>query len=147
MLYKNWVYVPNIPKVKLLILNEVHRSPYSRHPGYQKIITMLRKEYFWPNMKNEFVGFLARCIECQQVKSQHQHTAGILQPWPIPNWKWEVISLDFVTGLPKNEKPNDSLVVVVDKLRKHTLYLLKQLIKMLTLLTYSWNKSSAYMEF
>ena len=45
MLYKNRLYVPKIPDVKLLILNEVHKSPYFRHPGYQKMITMLRKEY------------------------------------------------------------------------------------------------------
>ena len=104
MLYKNMLYVPNIPEVKLLILNEVHKSPYSGHLGYQKMITMLRKEYFWPNMKNEVAGFLARCIEYQQVKVEHQHRVGLLQPLPIPNWKWEVISLDFITSLPKNHK-------------------------------------------
>ena len=68
------------------------------------MISLLRKEYFWPNMKNEVVEFLARCIECQQVKAEHQHLAGLLQPLPIPNWKWEVISLDIVTSLPKNQK-------------------------------------------
>ena len=118
MLHKNRLYVPNIPEVKLLILNEVHKMPYSAHLGYQKMITMLRKEYFWPNMKNEVAGFLARCIECQQVKVEHQHPTGLLQPLPIPNWKWEVISLDFVTSLPKNQKQNDSIMVVVDKLSK-----------------------------
>ena len=40
------MYVPNVPKVKLLILDEIHKTPYSGHPGYQKTITMLRKEYF-----------------------------------------------------------------------------------------------------
>ena len=43
MLYKNRLYVPNVPEIKLLILNEVHKSPYSGHPGYQKTITILRK--------------------------------------------------------------------------------------------------------
>ena len=52
MLYKNRLYVPNIPEIKLLILNEVHKSTYSGHPGYQKMIAMLRRDYFWPNMKN-----------------------------------------------------------------------------------------------
>ena len=79
---------------------------------------MLRKEYFWPNMKNEVVEFIARCIECQQVKAEHQHPVGLLQPLPILNWKWEVISLNFVTCLPKNQKQNDSIMVVVEKLSK-----------------------------
>ena len=79
---------------------------------------MLRKEYFWPNMKTEVAEYIARCLECQQVKTEHQHLAGLLQPLPIPSWKWEVISLDFITGLPKNQNQNDSIMVVVDKLRK-----------------------------
>ena len=69
MLYKNKLYVPNIPEIKLLILNEVHRSPYSRHMGYQKMITMLRKEYLWTYMKNEVAEYIASCIECHQVKA------------------------------------------------------------------------------
>ena len=48
-------------------------------------------------MKNEVAEFIAMCIECQQVKSEHQHPIGLLQPLPIPNWKWKVISLDFIT--------------------------------------------------
>jgi hypothetical protein len=52
------------------------------------------------------------------VKSEHQHLAWLLQPLPIPEWKWEIISLDFITRLPKNAKENDSIMVVVDKLSK-----------------------------
>ena len=48
MLYKNRLYVPNVLEIKLLILNEVHKSPQSGHPSYQKMITMLRKDDFWP---------------------------------------------------------------------------------------------------
>ena len=65
MLYKNRHYVPNIPEIKLLILNEVHQIHYSRHLGYQKMITMLRIEYFLPNMKNKVAEYIARCIEFQ----------------------------------------------------------------------------------
>ena len=53
LLYKNRMYVPNVPNVKLLILDEIHKNPYSHHLGYQKTITMLGKEYFWSNMKTE----------------------------------------------------------------------------------------------
>ena len=96
--------VPNVPKVKLLILDEIHKTPYLGHPDYQKTITMLRKEYFWPNMKTELAEYIARCFECQQVKTKHQHLAGLLHPLPIPSWKWEIISLDFVTRLPKKSE-------------------------------------------
>jgi hypothetical protein len=42
----------------------------------------------------------------------------LLQPLPIPEWKWETISMDFITGLPKSTKQNDTIMVVVDKLSK-----------------------------
>ena len=69
-------------------------------------------------MKSEVAEYLAKCMECQLVKAEHQHPAGLSQPLPILEWKWEVISLDFTTGLPKNVKQNDSIMVVVDKLSK-----------------------------
>ena len=118
LLYKDRLYIPIVPKIKLLILNEIHKTPYSGHPSYQKTITMLRKEYFWPNMKTELAEYIAICFEFQQVKTEHQHPAGLLQPLPIPSWKWEIISLDFVIGLPRNQILNDSIMVVVDKLSK-----------------------------
>ena len=59
-------------------------------------------------------------VKKKQVKTEHQHPAGLLQPLPIPNWKWEIISLDFITRLPKNQNLNDSIMVVVDKLSKAT---------------------------
>ena len=50
---------------------------------------------------------------------EHQHPAGLLQPIPIPEWKWEVISLDFITSLPQTKGQNDSIMVVVDRLSKY----------------------------
>ena len=67
LLYKDIMYVPNVPKVpkfKLLILDEIHKTPYSGPPGYQKTITMLRKKYFWPNMKTKLAEYILRCFEC-----------------------------------------------------------------------------------
>ena len=81
-------------------------------------------------MKTEVADYIARCLECQQVKTEHQHPASLLQPLPILSWKWEVISLDFITGLPRNQNQNDSIMVVVDKLRQLILYLLKLLTKL-----------------
>jgi len=50
---KNRLYIPNSAELKTIILDEMHKKLYSRHPGYQKTVTMLRKEFYWPKMKSE----------------------------------------------------------------------------------------------
>ena len=56
--------------------------------------------------------------ECQQVKVEHQHPAGLLQPLPVPEWKWEIISMDFITILSMTWRQHDSIMVVIEKLKK-----------------------------
>eukprot|EP00253_Pinus_taeda_P012189 PITA_12189 len=116
--FKKRLYVPNQNRIRNLIMDEFHISHYAGHPGYQKMVTAIRKEYFWPGMKKSIVEYLSRCLECQQIKAEHQHPAGLLQPLPVPEWKWEIISMDFITGLPRTKRNNDSIFVVVDKLSK-----------------------------
>jgi hypothetical protein len=57
-------------------------------------------------------------MECQKVKAEHRHPVGLLQPLPIPEKKWEVITMDFIIGLPRTNKKHDSIMVVVEKLTK-----------------------------
>ena len=81
--------------------------------------TSVKKHYFCPKIRIDIANFIASCLECQQIDIEYQHPTGLLQPLPIPEWKWEVISMDFITGLPKRRKQNDSIMVVVDKLSKY----------------------------
>ena len=148
LLYKDRIYVPNVPKIKLLILDEIHKTPYSGHPSYQKTITMLRKDYLWPNMKTELAEYIARCFECQQVKTEHQHLAGLLQPLPIPNSKWEIISLNFITGLPRNQNLNDSIMVLVEKFSKEAHFIpIKTTYKAANIADIFFKKKIGYMEY
>ena len=80
------------------------------------MISALRKLFYWPNMKSETTEYLSNCLDCQQVKVEHHHPTSLLQPLPIPEWKWDIILLDFITGFPKTQKKNDSIMVVIDKL-------------------------------
>ena len=82
------------------------------------MLSSVNKHFFWPKLKADIVVFIAKCRECQLVKGEHQHPLGLLQPFPIPKWKWEVISMDFITILSKSKKQNDSIFVVIDKLSK-----------------------------
>ena len=62
--------------------------------------------------------FISKCQECHLVKAEHRHPMRLLQSFPILEWKWEVISMDFNTGLLKIKKQNDSIFVVTDKMSK-----------------------------
>ena len=77
-------------------MDELHKIPYSGHLGYQKMITMIINDFFFPNMRKEVVEYLARHLECHQFKEEHKHPMGLLQPLPILEWKWETISMDSI---------------------------------------------------
>ena len=121
------IYVPNSHELKNLILGEIHNVPYAGHLGYQKTIAVVKSQYYWPGMKKEVVDFIARCLECQKVKAEHRNPASFLQPLPIPEWKWEVVTMDFSTKLARMNKKHDSIMVVVDKLTKATHFILVKL--------------------
>ena len=97
--FRGNVYVPNRVDLKELIMNEYHRSNYVGHPTYHKMLTAIRKVYFWPRMRKHITEYLNKCLECQQVKVEDRHPAGLLQPISVSEWKWEVLTLDFITGL------------------------------------------------
>ena len=79
---------------------------------------MIITDFLGTNVKKEVEEYLAHYIECQQVKAKHQHLARLLQTLPILEWKWEITSMDFITGLPKTFRQHDSIMVVVDHLSK-----------------------------
>jgi hypothetical protein len=101
-----------------MILKEMHKVPYVGHPWYQKTIAIVKGQYYWPGMKKEVVEFIAKCLECQKVKAEPRHPTWLLQPLPIPEWKWEAITMYLITKLARTNKQHDSIMVVVDKLTK-----------------------------
>ena len=69
-------------------------------------------------MKKDIAEYVAVCDVRQRVKAEHQKPAGLLQPLPIPEWKWDKLGMDFITGLPRTPSGYDSIWVVVDRLTK-----------------------------
>ena len=78
----------------------------------------LRQRFWWSGMKQDIARFVAECDVCRRVKAEHQRPAGLLQPPKIPEWKWDEVGMDFITGLPKTQKGNDAIWVIVDYLSK-----------------------------
>nr|GEV36702.1 hypothetical protein [Tanacetum cinerariifolium] len=101
-----------------LIMHESHKSKYSIHPGSTKMYQDLRKLYWWPNMKADIATYVDQCLTCAKVKAEHLKPSGLLQQPEIPKWKWENVTMDFVTGLPRTPNGYDSIWVIVDRLTK-----------------------------
>jgi hypothetical protein len=97
---KRLVFPKNF-ELRQKILAKAHESQFSIHPGSNKMYQDVRKKFWWPHMKREVAQYVAECDTCQRVKAEHLKSVGTLQPLPIPSWKWEDISMDFITGLPR----------------------------------------------
>ncbi|GJU15109.1 putative reverse transcriptase domain-containing protein [Tanacetum coccineum] len=97
---------------------ESYKSKYSIHPGSDKMYHDLRKLYWWPNMKADIATYVSKCLTCAKVKAEHQKPSGLLQQPEIPVWKWERITMDFITKLPRTSSGYDSIWVIVDRLTK-----------------------------
>jgi hypothetical protein len=121
------VYVLNLQERKILVLKEMHNVPYVGNLGQQKTIIVFKRQYYWSSMKKEAVDYIAICLECQKFKDENRNLVGLLQPFPILERKWELVTMDFITKLPRNTKQHDSIMVVVDKLTKSVNFILVKL--------------------
>lgn len=123
-MYKNRLYVPNYVDLRKEMMEELHQMTYSVYPRYQKTIKVAMKLYFLLRMKKDVANYIARCKKCQQVKVDHQHLARLLHLLAIGEWKWEVISMDFITIFPMKTRKHDSIMVMLDKMCKTTHFIL-----------------------
>ncbi|TQE12278.1 hypothetical protein C1H46_001931 [Malus baccata] len=118
LMQENQMYVPNNEELKKEILDEAHCSACAMHPGGTKMYHTIRPFYYWPSMKREIAEYVSRCIVCPQVKAERKKSFGQMQPLPVPQWKWENITMNFVYKLPCTHNGFDGVWVVVDRLTK-----------------------------
>jgi hypothetical protein len=102
--FKDRICVPAIESLHETILKESHDSDYSIHPGSTKMYQDLKQKYWWYELKRDVVAHMAMCDVCQRLKAEHQRLDGLLHPLKTPEWEWEEIGMDFITGLPRTSK-------------------------------------------
>ncbi|GKF40824.1 putative reverse transcriptase domain-containing protein, partial [Tanacetum coccineum] len=91
-------WLPCYGDLRTVIMHESHKSKYSIHPGSDKMYQDIKKLYWWPNMKANIATYVSKCL--------------LVQP-EIPQWKWDNITMDFVTKLPKSSHGYDTIWVIV----------------------------------
>ena len=75
--YKCRIYILSVADLRRVVMDEIHQAPYSLHPGYQKTISIARKQCFWLGMKKDMAEYILRCMKCQYVK------VDLLHPFPV----------------------------------------------------------------
>ncbi|KAF5791261.1 putative nucleotidyltransferase, Ribonuclease H [Helianthus annuus] len=117
------LWVPSQDNLRTLLMDEAHKSRYSIHPGSDKMYKDLRIQYWWPGMKKDIALYVSKCLTCLKVKAEHQRPSGLLEQPEIPVWKWENITMDLITKLPRTKKGHDAIWVIVDRLTKSAHFL------------------------
>ncbi|KAD4889198.1 hypothetical protein E3N88_21271 [Mikania micrantha] len=117
------IWIPRYGELREVVMDEAHKSRYSVHPGSDKMYHDLKTTYWWPNMKSEVATYVSKCLTFSKVKVEYQKPSGLLQQPEIPVWKWEQISMDFITKLPKTTSGCDTIWVIVDRLTKSAHFL------------------------
>nr|GEU48243.1 reverse transcriptase domain-containing protein [Tanacetum cinerariifolium] len=115
---KNQSWLPLFGNLRDLIMHESHKSKYSIHPGSDKMYQDLKKLYCWPNIKAIIAESVGKCLTCSRVKAECQKPSSLLVQPEIPMWKWERITMDFVSKLPKTSSGHDTIWVIVDHFTK-----------------------------
>lgn len=109
--------VPNCA-ARLKLLRIVHESDTSAHPGVFKTYMMLSRNYYWKNMLKQIRKYVGGCTVCISSKRGVKKMPGMLQPLEVPKGRWQSVSMDFVSGIPKSRLGKDNIMVVVDRLTK-----------------------------
>ena len=80
------------------ILEKAHGSRYSIRPGATKMYHDLREVYQWDGLKRDIAEFVAKCLNCQQVKAKHLKLGDLTQIMDVPISKWEAFDMDLLLG-------------------------------------------------
>nr|GFB59815.1 putative reverse transcriptase domain-containing protein [Tanacetum cinerariifolium] len=102
-------WLPCYGDLLIVIMHESHKSKYSIHPGSDKRYQDMKKLYWWPNVKTDIAIYVSKCLTYAKVKAEYQKPSGLLVQPKIPEWKWDNITMDFVTKLPKSSQGYDTI--------------------------------------
>ena len=115
--YRERLFIPEYPELRLHLLQQHHDVPSTGHCGQAKTFELLAREYTWFGMRKDVRRYIRNCHICQRSRTPQHRPSGILRPLPIPYRPWSSISMDFVTGLPWSNG-RDAIWVIVDSLTK-----------------------------
>jgi Integrase zinc binding domain len=118
--FNGLIAVPDCGNLRHDIIHLHHAPPSAGHGGVAKTCKSLVRTFWWPGWRRDVKAFVVSCDSCQRNKSSTLKPAGLLQPLDIPERRWEHVTMDLITCLPKTKRGHDAILVFVDKLTKMT---------------------------
>ncbi|GKC41123.1 putative reverse transcriptase domain-containing protein [Tanacetum coccineum] len=115
-------WLPCYGNLRTVIMHESHKSKYSIHPGSDKMYQDMKKLYWCPNMKADIATYVSKTLTYAKVKAEHQRLSGLLIQPDIPQWKWDNITMDIFTKLPKSSQGYDTIWVIFDRVTKSLIF-------------------------
>lgn len=103
-------------------MSALHNSAIGGHSGYEVTYKRVKQLFAWPTLKQTVLDFVTQCTIYQQAKHERVAYPRLLAPLPIPKGAWQMVTMDFIEGLPKSQSYN-CILVVVDKFLKYAHFL------------------------
>ncbi|MBW0578882.1 hypothetical protein O181_118597 [Austropuccinia psidii MF-1] len=122
LLSKDRVVIPSNEELKLNILQKCHDSPLAGHPGQEKTLKLIKRDFDWAGMNQFIKDYVSSCQQCSRNKNIHHKKFGLLKPLQIPSGPWNSLSMEFITQLPLSNN-FDSILVAVDRFSKMEIFI------------------------
>jgi hypothetical protein len=108
-------------EIQTNVMSALHDSPIGWYLGFFVTYRRIKSMFSWPSMKGHIKEFVSSCLVCQQAKTERGKYPRLLLPLPIPEQAWQVVTMDFISGLPVSHKYN--CIMVVDKFSNYAHFL------------------------
>jgi hypothetical protein len=112
------LYIPPVLELRTQVMHANHDYNIFGHLGMDKTDELTSRSFFSPNMQQDVRHYVRSCEQCQRNKPSNRRPGGLLQPIPIPQKRWEQITMDLIVGLPKTARGNSCIAMFVDRLSK-----------------------------
>jgi hypothetical protein len=110
--FRDQIYILMIPKLQHKIVEQHHDSWIAGHAGQWKTLELVSQSYWWLNMSRYIGQYCKACDMCLRTKAQQCKPFGKLHPLPIPEARWDIVSVDFITELQILHSFNAAMVMV-----------------------------------
>ena len=120
--YRRLLYVPNYHALQMHLYKLHHDTPVAGHLGIGNTYELLHRSYYWPNMQGFVCRYVRHCHVCKRSKGSHFKKQDMFQPLPVPEQRWQDLSIDLVTGIPEVHGC-DAICCVVNRLSKKHHYI------------------------